>query len=383
VVKEGTVLGAVRFDVSLAELDATLRANMLQVLLINGLLFGIGLMVFAWLFRSLVSQRMQKLQASMGRIADQSDLCTRVEVDSQDEIGSVSTSFNHMADKFYSSIKEVHGTTERLNDSAAEISRVVNQTVSAVQDQQAETDSVATAINQLSATATQVRDNAQKAAQVAVTADTEAANGTRINTEVIKGIQQLMTEISSAANVIEQLANRSNEVGGVLDVIKGIAEQTNLLALNAAIEAARAGEMGRGFAVVADEVRNLATRSHDSTQEIQTIIAQLQQDATEAVEVMQTARKSAERRSEQVGQAVTSLASISAIVGEIRQLNSQMDIAAQEQCQVTENISHNVSHIAQLADHTSEDAKRTALVSEELLELANRLSNLVNRFKLC
>lgn len=382
-VKEGTVLGAVRMDVSLAQLDASLHTNMLKVLLVNGVLFGVGLLVFAWLFRSLVSQRIQKLQVSMGCIADQSDLCTRVEVDSLDEIGRVSTSFNHMAEKFYASIQEVHGTTRQLNDSATEIGKVVNKTVSAVQQQQSETDSVATAINQLSATANQVRDSAQKAAKVAISADTQAAQGAQINTEVIKGIGQLMEEISAAAIVIEQLANRSNEVGSVLDVIQGIAEQTNLLALNAAIEAARAGEMGRGFAVVADEVRNLANRSHQSTQEIQSIIAQLQQDAGQAVNAMQTARQSAQKRSEQIEQSVANLSGISTIVREIRQLNTQMEVAAQEQCQVTENISHNVSHIAQLADHTAEDAKRTSVVSDELLDLANRLNTLVNRFKLC
>jgi methyl-accepting chemotaxis protein len=382
-VKEGTVLGAVRMDMSLAQLDASLHTNMFKVLLVNGVLFGVGLLVFAWLFRSLVSQRIQKLQVSMGCIADQSDLCTRVEVDSLDEIGRVSTSFNHMAEKFYTSIQEVHGTTRQLNDSATEIGKVVNKTVSAVQQQQSETDSVATAINQLSATANQVRDSAQKAAKVAISADTQATQGAQINTEVIKGIGQLMEEISAAAIVIEQLANRSNEVGSVLDVIQGIAEQTNLLALNAAIEAARAGEMGRGFAVVADEVRNLANRSHQSTQEIQSIIAQLQQDAGQAVNAMQTARQSAQKRSEQIEQSVANLSGISTIVGEIRQLNTQMEVAAQEQCQVTENISHNVSHIAQLADHTAEDAKRTSVVSDELLDLANRLNTLVNRFKLC
>ncbi|MBF0256843.1 MAG: HAMP domain-containing protein [Gammaproteobacteria bacterium] len=382
-VKEGTVLGTVRIDMSLAEMDARIHAGLLENLLVNSLLFVIGLLLFGWLFRHLVSSRLQRLERSMARISDEADLCTRIDVEENDEVGRVSLAFNHMVERFHQSLQEVTKTSHQLNQSAKEITQVVEQTANAVLQQQNETDSVATAINELSATANQVRENAQRAAEVSITADNEAAQGTQITTEVIRGIQQLMDEISRAATVIEQLAHRSTDVGGVLDVIKAIAEQTNLLALNAAIEAARAGEMGRGFAVVADEVRNLANRSHQSTQEIESMIAQLQQGAKEAVSAMQTARKSAQERSEQVQQAVTNLSTISGIVTDIRQLNTQMDVAAQEQFAVTESISHNISHIARLADNTAEDASRTSSVSEELARLASQLNHLIGQFKLC
>jgi methyl-accepting chemotaxis protein len=382
-VPEGSVLGAVRVDMSLAYTDAEIHAGLLGNLLVNALLFVVGLALFAWLFRHLVSRRMQRLEQSMAHITEQADLCTRIEVVANDEIGRVSKAFNHMVERFHSSLRDVSKTSHQLNQSADEITQVVEQTANAVLEQQNETDSVATAINQLSATANQVRENAQRAAEVSITADNEAAQGTRITTEVIQGIQQLMEEISRAASVIEQLASRSTEVGSVLDVIKSIAEQTNLLALNAAIEAARAGEMGRGFAVVADEVRNLANRSHQSTQEIESMIAQLQQGAQEAVTAMRTARQSAQQRSEQVQQAVSNLNTISGIVADIRQLNTQMDHAAQEQFAVTESISHNITHIAQLADNTAEDASRTSRVSEELARLSHQLNSLIEQFKLC
>ncbi|MEO5342463.1 MAG: methyl-accepting chemotaxis protein [Gammaproteobacteria bacterium SHHR-1] len=382
-VPKNSVLGAVRIDMSLAGTDAEIHAGLLGNLLVNAALFLIGLGLFAWLFRHLIRRRMQRLEQSMTHIAEQADLCTRIEVVANDEIGRVSMAFNHMVERFHHSLQEVTKTSHQLNQSADEITQVVEQTANAVLEQQNETDSVATAINQLSATANQVRDNAQRAAEVSITADNEAAQGTKITTEVIQGIDQLMAEISRAAAVIEQLASRSTDVGGVLDVIKSIAEQTNLLALNAAIEAARAGEMGRGFAVVADEVRNLANRSHQSTQEIESMIAQLQQGAQEAVTAMQTARQSAQERSEQVQQAVNNLNTISGIVGDIRQLNTQMDHAAQEQFSVTESISYNITHIAQLADNTAEDASRTSRVSEELARLSHQLNNLIEQFKLC
>jgi methyl-accepting chemotaxis protein len=381
-VKEDTVLGAVRIDMSLSEIDNIIHAGLLQTLLVNSILFIIGLGLFGWLFRYLISQRLQRLQVSMTRIADNADLNTRIEITTDDELGQLSTAFNHMADQFHSSMQEVAKTTHQLNETANEINQVVKQTAHSAQQQQQETDSVATAITELSATANQVRESAQRAADVSVTADREAAQGTGVTTEVINGIHQLMDEISNAAKVIEQLASRSNDVGGVLDVIKSIAEQTNLLALNAAIEAARAGEMGRGFAVVADEVRNLANRSHESTQEIESMIDQLQQGAQEAVSAMQTARQSAKSRSDQVQQAAENLNTISGVVTDIRQLNTQMDTAAEEQCRVTESINQNITQIARLADHTSEDAVRTASSTEAMLKLAHDLNEMINRFKL-
>jgi len=201
-------------------------------------------------------------------------------------------------------------------------------------------------------------------------------------TEAIGGIDSLLSEIGQAAEVIKRLGEQSDNVGVVLDVIRGIAEQTNLLALNAAIEAARAGEQGRGFAVVADEVRTLATRTHESTQEIQAMIEKLQLGARDAVKAMENASSKAQDESDHVERAAESLAMIAGQVSGINDMNTQIATAAEEQTKVTEDINRNVVNISQRADATAENARRNQEVSEELVALAAQLDELVSRFKL-
>ncbi|MEY4718771.1 MAG: hypothetical protein RL563_1389, partial [Pseudomonadota bacterium] len=174
---------------------------------------------------------------------------------------------------------------------------------------------------------------------------------------------------------------KSKGVSSVLDVIKGLAEQTNLLALNAAIEAARAGDQGRGFAVVADEVRTLATRSHHATEEIESIIDQLQHEAKDAVEVMINAKQSAEQRRHQVQSADQDLNLIAEKVTQIRQLNAQMATTVDEQSQTAQQVGESVANIGRLTQHTAQDAEQTSAASQELVKLATRLNELVGQFK--
>jgi methyl-accepting chemotaxis protein len=240
---------------------------------------------------------------------------------------------------------------------------------------------VATAITELESTAMQVREGATSAADASIEADRTANEGATTTRAAIEGIHDLVAEIERAADVIEQLDQRSQRVGGVLDVIKSIAEQTNLLALNAAIEAARAGEKGRGFAVVADEVRTLATRSHESTREIENIVEQLQIGARDAVDVVTHAKLSAEKRREQVQSADSGLNLIAERVSRIRELNAQMASAAREQSAVTQDVSRNVVTISQLAERTATDAEQTTEVSNRLGRLSDQLESLVGRFR--
>ena len=381
VVDEGTVLGATRVSYSLASLDAQIDRN-----LMIGTGFTIAIMltaviVMALLLRFVVVKPLCAMRAAMHGIETDADLTRRLKVDRTDEIGSLSRAFNSMLERFDGSLKEVFETTTHLKDVAAKITDVSAQTTEAAEQQRSETDMVATAITELESTAMQVREGATNAADASVEADRTATDGATTTRAAIDGIHSLAGEIERAADVIEQLDQRSQSVGGVLDVIKSIAEQTNLLALNAAIEAARAGEQGRGFAVVADEVRTLATRSHASTQEIESIVEQLQVGARDAVDAMGRARQSAEERREQVETADIGLNRIAENVARIRDLNTQMASAADEQSVVTQDVSRNVITISQLAERTAVDAEQTKEVSDSLRQLSDQLESLVQRFK--
>ena len=222
---------------------------------------------------------------------------------------------------------------------------------------------------------------AADASQAAQTADGEAKSGALVATEAIGGIESLVAEVDSAAKVIRNLEQESENIGSVLDVIRGIAEQTNLLALNAAIEAARAGEQGRGFAVVADEVRTLASRTQQSTQEIQDMILRLQSGAGNAVKVMEGAQKKAQESSDLVEKAAESLGMIAGSISAINDMNTMIASAAEEQSAVAGEMQSNMNNIREVADRSAEGAQQTAQASEELARLAAEQQALMAQFR--
>jgi methyl-accepting chemotaxis protein len=381
VVAEGTVLGATRVSYSLANLDARITNHLLVSGGLNVAMLIVAVGVMAWLLHAIVVKPLCNMRETMTQIASDSDLTQRLDETRNDEIGSLSHALNSMFSRFSDSLHEVLDTTTQLKTVAGQITQTSAQTTQAAEQQRGETDMVATAITELESTAMQVREGATSAADASIEADKTANDGATTTRAAIDGIHALVSEIERAADVIEQLDQRSQSVGGVLDVIKSIAEQTNLLALNAAIEAARAGEKGRGFAVVADEVRTLATRSHESTQEIENIVEKLQFGARDAVEAMTQAKRSAEERREQVESADSGLNLIAERVARIRDLNAQMASAAHEQSTVTQDVSRNVVNISQLAERTAIDAEQTTEVSNSLGVLSDQLESLVRRFR--
>ena len=230
-------------------------------------------------------------------------------------------------------------------------------------------------------TASEVGASATNAAQVSRQADQAATEGAETTQQAIDGIYQLVGNIENAAEVITALNQQSEGVGAVLDVIRSIAEQTNLLALNAAIEAARAGEQGRGFAVVADEVRTLAIRSHESTQEIERIIEQLQTGARQAVEVMTQAKQQAESRKTEVQTADQTLKGIAQDVSEIHRINETMNDTMVKQAEITSQVLQSISNIGKLSENTTADSENTAQQSDELVRLAKGLDDLIDQFQ--
>lgn len=382
VVEEGTVLGVIRVDYSLAQADEELNTH----LLINGsvqiLLFIVAFSLTAWVLDHIVIKRLRRLHDSMGEIATNSDLSIQLEVGRDDEIGSVSRAFNRMMEQINHSMRTVVSNATQVYEAAQTIASKAETTEQEVLTQKVNTDQVAESTTELASSAEQVKGNAEETAAQSHVMLTTAGHGEAQAQAAVQGIEALSTEVQQGAARIEELNNRTDEVAAVLEVISSIAEQTNLLALNAAIEAARAGEQGRGFAVVADEVRSLASRTQESTGEIRQTIDALKHEASDCVQIMGQASEMAQNQVQAILAVSQELAQIAEAVRNISDLNEQMERAANAQNLVAETINGNVREISQSAEQTSNDAQQTARIAEQLLTMANALQETVGQFRL-
>ncbi len=340
---------------------------------------GIGVANY-WLVNLILLKPLKRISEIASAISE-NDISHECQLKSNDVIGGIVDAFNQMASNLRDMIGQISSATTQLAAAAEETSAVTDETSRGIQAQQSEIDSIASAMNEMSSTVQEVARNAADASSAADSADSEARNGALVATEAIGGIDALQSQVDSAAQVIRNLEKESENIGSVLDVIRGIAEQTNLLALNAAIEAARAGEQGRGFAVVADEVRTLASRTQQSTQEIQEMIARLQDGTGNAVKVMESAQNKAQKSSELVEKAAESLAVIAGSVSSINDMNTMIASAVEEQSAVAAEMQTNMNNIREVADRSADGAQQTAQASEELARLAAEQQSLMAQFR--
>jgi methyl-accepting chemotaxis protein len=277
-------------------------------------------------------------------------------------------------------VSDIKEATDRLTTASGELTGIAEQGSDTITRQRQETDQVATAVNEMAATVQEVARSAAEAASATGEANHKTAEGQAVVQETKASVDGLAGEIRRSGEVISRLKDKSENIGSVLEVIRGIAEQTNLLALNAAIEAARAGEQGRGFAVVADEVRTLASRTQRSTQEIQEMIESLQEEAGEAVQVMEKSQSGSAAMVEQATRMEQGLGAIAELVGRINAMNTQIATAAEEQSTVAEMINSSVVSIAQDSEGTEQMTRQTAQAAGELNQLGEGLRALVHRF---
>ncbi|NWO06198.1 MAG: HAMP domain-containing protein [Alteromonadaceae bacterium] len=380
--KEGSVLGAVRVDYSLAKSDARLQKQLFFSGGVQILIFVMIFIMVTFVLGRLVFSRLRKLHDRMDEIATNSDLTLQLDVSRNDEIGSVSRAFNRMVSKIRESMLTVVENAEKVESSARSIASKAETTEREVLAQRDNTDQVASATTEMAASAVQVRENAMNTARKSADTTRAAQDGEKLAHNAVQGIESLNSEVQAGAQRIEQLDQRTTEMADRLEMISEIADQTNLLALNAAIEAARAGEQGRGFSVVADEVRALASRTQDSTEEIRKTIDGLKSEVVDCVGTMRHASEMAEEQVNAIMKVEHELQTIAEAVREITTLNEEMESAANEQSDVSESINQNVIEISRSAEQTSNDAQETARVAADLLAMAETLHNTIEQFRL-
>jgi len=341
--------------------------------------FALGFFMSLGLSR-MIAAPLIKLAAESRKSIDNA-LARQVYGGSQNEIAQLRLAFHMKNMESNSVVARLDDSSDQLKEIIQRTSQMAHETSEGVAVQLAEIEQLATAMNEVSATVQEVASNTNDAAMAAQSADQIVATGKQDMKNTVQSISQVADDVKQATDVVMELQEKSENIGTVLDVIRGIADQTNLLALNAAIEAARAGEQGRGFAVVADEVRSLARRTQDSTQEIQTMIESMQNGTENAVEAMRIGSQHVKGSVNQANKAGQSLEHIAEIVRTISDMNIQIASATEEQSSVSEEINRNVVNINDEAQKNSVNSQQTQLTVEQLQDFSNHLQALVSQFK--
>ncbi|MCP2019642.1 UNVERIFIED_ORG: methyl-accepting chemotaxis protein [Pseudomonas reinekei] len=328
-------------------------------------------------------QPLHVMTRAMADIADgEGDLTKRLTIQNNDEFGTLGTAFNRFVERIHGSIREVSSATGQVNEVALRVVAASNSSMFNSDQQASRTSSVAAAINQLGAAAQEIARNAAQASSQASDARSLAEDGQQVVDRSIVAMNQLSSMLSASSTNIESLNSKTVNIGQILEVITSISQQTNLLALNAAIEAARAGEAGRGFAVVADEVRNLAHRTQESAQQVQTMIEELQVGARESVSTMSDSQRHSQDSVEIANLAGERLNSVTLRIGEIDGMNQSVATATEEQTAVVESINVDITEINTLNQEGVENLQSTLRACSDLEQQAARLKQLVGSFRI-
>lgn len=365
-----------------ATMERYLSEKMTTLVLISLLLLGLAAAGALYASNNMLKPIKRMVQSLDDIAKGEGDLTQRLEIDTHDEIGQLGESFNVFVSKLHSIIAGVVDVTSDVKTASSDINTQTLLIEDKLLKHNHETDLVATAITEMSATSHEVAQNTTQVAVSTQAATKEVANAQDCVDVSLSEVSNLMGEINQAAEQVNSLSEQSKKINSLLSVIGGIAEQTNLLALNAAIEAARAGEQGRGFAVVADEVRSLASRTQDSTLEINEMLSELHNLVTAAVGAMQASQQSCNRSVESSRAISESLGAVTTSVTTINDMSTQIATAATEQSSVTEEINRNVYAIQEIVNELTQSSKTTSSVSQHLAGRGQNLGDLVGQFKI-
>lgn len=383
VIGTGTYLDDIDKQISAVEehYNDIINSNLASIALLVLCTVGVSIVVSSLVAAKITGNLRQTTDALEDLVKGEGDLTRRLRANSQDEVGEISRSFNQFMENMQQMIGNIRGESHNVLSSVTQLNELASRNRERSNQQTSEMDMVVTAVTEMSATATDIAKDASEAAEAATHADEKTTQGRELLEKSIASINNLVNGINSAAEVLQNLEQETENIGSVLAVIQGVAEQTNLLALNAAIEAARAGEQGRGFAVVADEVRTLASRTQQSTEEIRDMIGKLQEGARNAVTVMNGSQNMSQDTVAAAQESDQMLKEAVEAVSTISRMNFQIATAAEEQTSVTDEINRNIVQLSELNIETSNDTNEVDTVGTDLNNYGTKLGEMVNSFK--
>ncbi len=342
----------------------------------------VGIVIALVMSRMVTVPLVQTVKALQDLAQGEGDLTKRLEVKGNDEISQLSKAFNEFSQKVQGLVSDVSDNAMQLSQSASQMDVAASSAQADISNQNSQIDSVVHEIETMNAKIQEVVGHTNQAATLAEDTNNNASQGQQVVNQSVASSQQLAQDVDRASQVINELESDVVTIGGVLDVIRGIAEQTNLLALNAAIEAARAGEQGRGFAVVADEVRTLASRTGESTDEIQKMIERLQTGSKLAVQAMQQGKTKADEGLGLASQAGESLDSISSAVHGMLEMNREIASGTEQQKVSADHVTQNIMSIKSISNQTAQSAQSMSSASGNVMQLTQQLQTLLGQFKI-
>ncbi|WP_083481445.1 methyl-accepting chemotaxis protein [Agarivorans gilvus] len=380
--KNGDVAAIIDVSFSLNKANAMIHRALINQASLLFAVFFVGMLMLALIFRGAVAKRLSRLRKHLNQAADNADLSIDFSDPYNDEIGALYRSLNSLISSFKTSLSQLTQSSSDLYNTAERVKDVASSTEHSVSQLKSGTASVATTMLQIEASSNEVKKNAQFTTERTQNADKQVKSGADKAQQTLNYMQALVNIVDQANSNLQELGERSEKVNVMVESISAIAEQTNLLALNAAIEAARTGEQGRGFAVVADEVRSLATRTHQSTDEIKAINEQLNQQKNRMIDTMKQAGEAVHQSSNNIDELWSILQQIAQQSEEITELNSQMALASEQQNEAVVEVNAHITNIQSIAETTARDASEDNIISERVVALATELKNMVNSYKL-